>query len=89
MGKAGETEQAVPGIVARTLDSDAEPEFERVLIGEAIVIREGDHYRIEQGGDRWDDLTDSSDGCRSCGAPLSLRGELLRCRNCGSEFRVN
>ena len=35
----------------------AEPEdLERMLIGDALVVREGNHYWIESGGDTWEEL---------------------------------
>jgi RNA polymerase sigma-70 factor, ECF subfamily len=43
-------------IAADLLGEDAELELERLLVGEAVVTRDGDHYRIESGGESWAEL---------------------------------
>jgi hypothetical protein len=75
-------------IVAATL-SEEEPEVEQMLVADALIIREGNHFRIAQGGESWDELADSAqrhDGLCDCGALLSARGEVLHCRACGREY---
>ncbi len=76
-------------IVAETLFSEADPEIERMLVGGALVTRDGEHYRIEMGGDSWEDLEAKArrlEGLCECGAPLSRHGERSHCRTCGREF---
>jgi hypothetical protein len=38
------------------LRDDADAEFERLLVGDAVVTREGNHYRIESGDESWAEL---------------------------------
>lgn len=59
-------------IVDDSIDDAADPEFERLLVGDAVVSREGDHYRIEQGGETWEELERlareaGSQPCPRCG----------------------
>lgn len=59
-------------IVDECVAESADPEFERLLVGDAVVSREGDHYRIEQGGESWEELERlarelGSGPCRRCG----------------------
>ena len=78
-------------IVAQTLFTDGDAEVSRLLIGDAVVQRDGEHYRIESGGDSWTDLEARAqhlDGRCDCGAVLSTEGRRSRCRSCGREFRV-
>jgi hypothetical protein len=72
-------------IVDDELGEDAGREVERLLVGDAIVSREGDHYRIERGGDSWEELERLARelGCARCGALLDVRGEVLWCPGCG------
>jgi hypothetical protein len=75
-------------IVSRTLSDADEPEMDRLLIGDAVVVREGTHYRIETGGDPWTALErpEPPDGRCDCGEPLSSRGPRWHCRSCGREY---
>jgi len=78
-------------IVAQTLFTEADAEVSRLLVGDAVVHRDGEHYRIESGGDSWTDLEARAlhlDGRCDCGAVLSTEGRRSRCRACGREFRV-
>lgn len=78
-------------IVAQTLTSEGEAEVSRMLVAGAIVSREGEHYRIESGGDSWRELEAHAQrlaGRCDCGALLSTEGERSRCRSCGREFRA-
>ncbi len=77
-------------IVAHTLFSDEEPEVGRMLVAGAVVAREGEHYRIEMGGETWEDLQTCArhqEGLCDCGALLSTGDGRSRCRTCGREFR--
>lgn len=77
-------------IVSETLFADAEPELDRLLISGAVISRDGDHYRIETGGEEWDDLATQAQRLESlcdCGALLSTHGDHFHCRTCGREFR--
>lgn len=77
--------------VAESLQTDGDPEVERALVAGAVVAREGDHYRIELGGDDWTELEAGArrlEGRCDCGALLSVSGGRARCRTCGREFLV-
>ncbi|MFQ5513465.1 MAG: hypothetical protein ACE5FG_03435 [Myxococcota bacterium] len=47
-------------IVADTLFAEEPVEVERLMIGDALIVREGNHYRIEIGDDDPGDPTRSS-----------------------------
>lgn len=77
-------------IVADTLFAE-DPEVDRLLVAGAVVARDGEHYRIERGGDSWTDLQITAqrlEGLCDCGALLSTVGDRSRCRTCGREFRA-
>jgi len=79
-------------IVSETLVREAEPEleFERLLVAGAVVVREGEHYRIESGEDAWSELEARArrlEGLCDCGALLSSHGGRAHCRSCGREYR--
>ena len=77
-------------VVRETLWSEGEPEVDRFLVAGAVVVREGLHYRIESGGESWEEIEASARrriGVCDCGRPLSSRGDVQRCRACGREFR--
>lgn len=74
----------------RTLGDADEPEVERILVADAVVAREGNHYRIVSGGESLQELETSqsrSPGACDCGGPLSSFFERQRCRACGREYR--
>jgi hypothetical protein len=78
-------------VVRQTLRTHGEPEVDRLLVADAIVTREGSHYRIESGGESWDEIeviARRRSGVCDCGKPLSTRGKVYRCRTCGREFRL-
>ncbi len=78
-------------IVENTLLDEDVSDLDRVLIGDAIVVRDGDHYRIESGGDLWVDLEARAQqlaGQCDCGALLSFSGDLSHCRTCGRDYRT-
>ena len=43
-------------IVGDVVDDALDPELERLLVGDAVISRKGDHYRIESGGETWEEL---------------------------------
>jgi len=65
-------------IVSETLDEQDACEVERMMVGDAVVVREGNHYRIESGSDNPEEPEVSCD----CGEPLSSG----RCRVCGRRY---
>jgi tRNA(Ile2) C34 agmatinyltransferase TiaS len=78
-------------VVRQTLRTHGEPELDRLLVAGAIVAREGSHYRIETGGESWEEIeaiARRESGVCDCGKPLSARGKIYRCRTCGREFRL-
>lgn len=77
-------------IVSETLERDAEPEYERLLVAGAVVVREGEHFRIESGEDAWTELEARArrlEGLCDCGSLLSSHGARAHCRSCGREYR--
>jgi hypothetical protein len=78
-------------IVSQTLFTEGDVEVDRLLVGGAVVARDGEHYRIESGDDSWKDLEAHArrlEGLCDCGALLSTLGERSHCRTCGREFRA-
>ena len=76
-------------IVSNTITQEGEPELERLLVAGAVVIREGEHYRIESGEDPWSELEARArrlEGLCECGALLSSHGTRAHCRRCGREY---
>ncbi len=76
-------------IVSDTIAREAEPELERLLVAGAVVVREGEHYRIETGEDVWSELEARArrlEGLCECGALLSSHGARAHCRSCGREY---
>jgi len=76
-------------IVSETVAQEAEPELERLLVAGAVVVREGEHYRIESGEDVWSELEARArrlEGLCECGALLSSRGARAHCRRCGRVY---
>ena len=78
-------------IVLDPLAQEAEPELERLLIAGAVVVREGEHYRIESGEESFRELEARArrldKGFCDCGALLSSHGTRAQCRSCGREYR--
>ena len=78
-------------VVRAILEEQTEGDIERVLVSGAVVHRDGDHYRIESGGDEWSDLQSAADraaGRCDCGKVLSRRGDRWQCRTCGRQYRA-
>ena len=72
-------------IITNTLIEEADPEVDRMLVSDALVIREGSHYRIESGGEDPDELPDVAPPLCDCGQPLP---ESLRCPSCQRRYRL-
>lgn len=78
-------------IVSHALEGETGPEIERLLVAGAVVVREGEHFRIESGEDAWSELEAHArrlEGLCDCGAVLSARGARAHCRSCGREYRA-
>ncbi len=78
-------------IVTETLEGETTAEIERLLVAGAVVVREGEHFRIESGEDSWSELEARAkhlEGLCDCGAVLSARGARAHCRSCGREYRA-
>ena len=74
-------------IVTDTLD--AEMDVDRLLVAGAVVVREGEHFRIESGDDSWNELEARArrlSGLCDCGAVLSVKHNRAHCRSCGREY---
>ena len=79
-------------VVRATLGGEAEGDLERLLVSGALVTRDGDHYRVEQGAEASEELEAlerRQSGVCDCGNPLSSRGSVYCCRACGREFRLS
>ncbi len=77
-------------VVAATLFDEDISEHDEMMVGDALVVRKDNHYRIESGGDEWEDLESRAErlaGRCDCGAPLSCSGSLSHCRSCGRDYR--
>ncbi len=78
-------------VVRATLGGE-EGDLERLLVSGALVTRDGDHYRVEQGAEASEELEAIErrrSGVCDCGNPLSSRGSVHSCRACGREFRLS
>jgi hypothetical protein len=76
-------------IVTDTLHHEAEHDVDRLLVAGAVVVRDGEHFRIESGDDSWSDLEAHArrlQGLCDCGAVLSLKAQRAHCRSCGREY---
>ncbi len=76
-------------IVAGTIAQEGESELERLLVAGAVVVRDGEHYRIESGDDAWSELEARArrlEGLCECGALLSSHGARAHCRRCGRVY---
>jgi len=76
-------------VVDRTLEH-IEPEVERLLIGNALVQRSGEHFRIERGGESCAELEAQAlrlQGRCECGAPLCVAENRARCPKCAREYQ--
>jgi hypothetical protein len=76
-------------IVTDTLLDEAEMDVDRLLVAGAVVVREGEHFRIESGDDSWSELEARArrlSGLCDCGAVLSVKQSRAHCRSCGREY---
>ena len=76
-------------IVNQTLLQESDSEVDRLLVAGAVVVRDGEHFRIESGDDSWTELEASArrlQGLCDCGAVLSVKGQRAHCRSCGREY---
>ncbi|HTO68417.1 MAG TPA: hypothetical protein VMR31_01025 [Myxococcota bacterium] len=76
-------------LVSDTLLHDAETDVDRLLVSGAVVVREGQHFRIESGGESWHELEARArrlEGRCECGAVLSVSAARAQCRSCLREF---
>ncbi len=85
-----ERQRRTEQVVAATLFEEDASEHDEMLVGDTLVVRKGNHYRIASGGDEWEELeaqTERLAGRCDCGAPLSISGSLSHCRSCGRDYR--
>ncbi len=76
-------------IVHQTLLQESDSEVDRLLVAGAVVVRDGEHFRIESGDDSWSELEAHArrlQGLCDCGAVLSVKGQRAHCRSCGREY---
>lgn len=76
-------------IVTETLLQEADGEVDRLLVAGAVVVRDGEHFRIESGDDSWTELEAHArrlQGLCDCGAVLSVKANRAHCRSCGREY---
>ncbi|MFI5317472.1 MAG: hypothetical protein ACHQ6T_17360 [Myxococcota bacterium] len=76
-------------IVTETLLQDTETDLDRQLVAGAVVVRDGEHFRIESGDESWSELEAHArrlQGLCDCGAVLSLKGPRAHCRSCAREY---
>lgn len=79
-------------VVNKTLIDEEASDLDRVLVGNALVVRKGDHYRIESGAEGSDELearAQQLEGRCDCGELLSSLGDRSHCRSCGRDYRVS
>jgi len=77
-------------IARNTLERLVEPELDQTLVCGALVVRNGEHFRISIGAESTEELEGLSrvaEGRCVCGAALSLGHLLHHCRRCGRQFR--
>ncbi len=84
----------IDDVVAEAILEEDGLEVDRLLVSDAIVSREGNHYRIESGGESWQELEQiavrhGADGVGlcDCGARLSRTERSCFCRSCGRNYR--
>jgi hypothetical protein len=75
-------------IVTESLLTDTETDLDRLLVAGAVVVRDGEHFRIESGDESWSELEAHAkrlSGLCDCGAVLSVKNTRAHCRSCGRE----
>ncbi|HTO08642.1 MAG TPA: hypothetical protein VMR86_16455 [Myxococcota bacterium] len=76
-------------IVTESLLHEGEMDVDRLLVAGAVVVRDGEHFRIESGDESWTELEASArrlSGLCDCGAVLSVKHTRAHCRSCGREY---
>jgi hypothetical protein len=76
-------------IVTESLLTDTETDLDRLLVAGAVVVRDGEHFRIESGDESWSELEAHAkrlSGLCDCGAVLSVKNTRAHCRSCGREY---
>jgi hypothetical protein len=76
-------------IVTESLLTEAEMDVDRLLVAGAVVVRDGEHFRIESGDESWTELEARArrlSGLCDCGAVLSVKHPRAHCRSCGREY---
>jgi hypothetical protein len=76
-------------IVTEGLLDEAGVDVDRLLVAGAVVVRDGEHFRIESGDDSWSELEARArrlSGLCDCGAVLSVKHNRAHCRSCGREY---
>ena len=76
-------------IVTESLLTDTETDIDRLLVAGAVVVRDGEHFRIESGDESWGELEARAkrlSGLCDCGAVLSVKNTRAHCRSCGREY---
>lgn len=76
-------------IANHAIELEAELDCEQILVGDVLVLREGNHYRIVGDPDGWDDESPATKPIRQrciCGSTWSSRDHYLVCRACGHEY---
>jgi len=77
------TRRSPQQIVTNTLREEDSIEVERMLVCDALVVREGNHYRIESDGEPLPMGNSATIRRCDCGHPLSSCGH---CRRCGRDY---
>ncbi len=80
------TLRSVHSVVASSLDLPEDHELERLLVAGSVVVREGQHYRIEGPVESAEELERFAGRRCECGRPLSSRDGARVCRHCHREF---
>jgi len=81
--------RSISRAVDRTLEQ-IDPEVDRLLVGSAVVVRSGEHFRIERGGESCEELEIQAlrlQGRCECGGVLCVAEDRARCPRCAREFR--
>ncbi|HTO52507.1 MAG TPA: hypothetical protein VMR50_03895 [Myxococcota bacterium] len=76
-------------IVTESLLPETETDLDRLLVAGAVVVRDGQHFRIESGDESWGELEAHARrlaGLCDCGALLSVKNTRAHCRSCGREY---
>ncbi len=86
------TPERTTEIVTRTLSEECPDEMDRMLVAGALVVRRGDHFAIESGGDDPEELDAEAQrltGLCDCGERLSVVDTRRFCRTCGRQYTAS